>query len=1017
MKKIIKASAGTGKTYRLALEYIGRILQDENYNEILFMTFTRKATGELKQRIFKFLEELKKENNHVEKSLRELYPEIEITPEKILKIEKELLENRDKIRIHTIDSFVRNVFKRAVAPFLNIYNFSSITKDEIDKTHKSIFDELVGGKNFDKVKDFLEKNSNRDVEKYMELLKTLSANRWIFRLIDEPKENKSSEIIREGVYRNLVEIYREINRAVELSEGKKEFVKCLGPATKVIYTKLGSDLSDSDRVTDIVFKNPKLFLEKYYNGNQVKGKLYKEIKTNLDELQEEIHENVREVVYINDVLSYQKGLIEIEKIIRKSFDTIKLRDKKFDFADITNFTSEYLYNSKLELIEEGELTENFYNLIGGKIRTLFLDEAQDTSVSQWRIIEPIARQSENLIVVGDEKQSIYSWRGGNKDLFLNFTEILDAKEEKLTTNYRSEYQIMNFVNFYFEKLSKQLEDWDYNEVLCSRESERKGYLGVLASEEEELFSDIADDILEKYDKFNGIGILSRTKSELNKLEEVFKNKKIPYITESSMSIVKHSCVKSVIQMLKFLVNRDIFFLLEFLRDEVKISEELLLEISLNKKEILNYIFEDVEFEKSGELKELLDKVKEVKEKDYSEKLPHLLSEFEILHKYDNIRDRKNIKFFYELMNEYSQLGEFLEYLRVNEDSLLQLGVESLNSVVLMTVHKSKGLDFHSEYYIMKSKEKGFKMTGFEKGRTKHQDNLLYKMNDNFSKIEDYLFINSKYESYIKEKDIYTHAKKTFFYEELNILYVALTRPVANLTLCLIPRSTTVKKEKVLKLDNELLIPPILEYFSCSEEDLLNKRDVSIGKVLPFKGKEEKVSNFNLDSELFNELIKRDYQEEKLEEEDEIKSIETLDVNVELKRKEGLAIHYFLENVTKLEEENILYAKKLMLSKYGNMLGDTRIKTIEKKVRKFLKENSDMYHSRWTIYKELEIFAEGRLHIIDRLNVDHSKKEIMIYDYKTGVTMDREQLERYERVIREKVGSEYKILKSEFIRVR
>ena len=116
-KKVVKASAGTGKTYRLAIEYISRILLGEDYNEILFMTFTRAATAELKVRIFEFLDDLSHGNEVLEENIKNLYPQIEIDTDRIKKIKNELLLNKDKIRIYTIDSFIAQIFKNLIFAF------------------------------------------------------------------------------------------------------------------------------------------------------------------------------------------------------------------------------------------------------------------------------------------------------------------------------------------------------------------------------------------------------------------------------------------------------------------------------------------------------------------------------------------------------------------------------------------------------------------------------------------------------------------------------------------------------------------------------------------------------------------------------------------------------------------------------------------------------------------------------------------------------------------------------------
>ena len=185
----------------------------------------------------------------------------------------------------------------------------------------------------------------------------------------------------------------------------------------------------------------------------------------------------------------------------------------------------------------------------------------------------------------------------------------------------------------------------------------------------------------------------------------------------------------------------------------------------------------------------------------------------------------------------------------------------------------------------------------------------------------------------------------------------------------------------------------------------------------------------MEAELYKKACERAFEPDEKEGEtvEEEAVIFTYDVAVELRRKEGLAIHYFLEILENLEEGSIERAKKLTYFKYGNMLGDGRLRDIMDRSEKFLKRNTEIFDSRFTVYKELEIKTDdtsevGRgTHIIDRLNVDHKTGDIIIYDYKSGRTRDISQLKRYEKVVTEKLnekerGISYKVIKKEFLSV-
>src|SRR6056297_3533974 len=108
MNKILKASAGTGKTYRLSLEYINAVLDGTDFRNIVVMTFTRKATAEIRDRIIKHLKDLKenKINSEVYSNLIEMREnDSHNVLTNIDAIYEEILINKDKINVHTIDSF------------------------------------------------------------------------------------------------------------------------------------------------------------------------------------------------------------------------------------------------------------------------------------------------------------------------------------------------------------------------------------------------------------------------------------------------------------------------------------------------------------------------------------------------------------------------------------------------------------------------------------------------------------------------------------------------------------------------------------------------------------------------------------------------------------------------------------------------------------------------------------------------------------------------------------------------
>ena len=194
-RTVLKASAGTGKTYRLSLEFIANLIKGTDYRNIVVMTFTKKATAEIKERIYDFLYQIAFEEYNwqdLEKNLREIYElkDFQINKEKLQEIYFNIIRNKDEMRIYTIDGFTNRIFKNTIAPFFGIYNFETL-----DEEDEEFYGNILG--------QILEN------EEYFE--------KFLF-LVEEKKEKK--EI---GVYINLIKDILNIQNYFILSEEKTDF--------------------------------------------------------------------------------------------------------------------------------------------------------------------------------------------------------------------------------------------------------------------------------------------------------------------------------------------------------------------------------------------------------------------------------------------------------------------------------------------------------------------------------------------------------------------------------------------------------------------------------------------------------------------------------------------------------------------------------------------------------------------------------------------------------------------------
>lgn len=1017
---ILKASAGTGKTYRLSLEYVASLCCGNDFKDILVMTFTKKATAEIKDRILKFLKQLK-ENGEEEKELREnilkLYPEIDFNQSKIEKIYEEVVQNRDKLRIYTIDAFTNLIFKKAIAPYLKIYSYEIIDEEENKKTIFKILDKLFTIKeDFAKFKEFLKDNTERDIDNYIDLIDKLLSHRWKIIVLGDklnikrkPFQVKSNFNIME----NLLEIVGSV--AIEKKEPTEAFV---AKKTKP-YFLLESEL-----------KKEKFLLDKFkelLEGNIWDGrKITKKNKRvdDLNYLQEELRLNLAKTLFNEKIIPYEEKLLQVINRIYEIYDEIKFKEQRFTFSDISNYTFKYIRDKNLNFVDENGVTDDFFDIIDGKIKTIFIDEFQDTSILQWKILKDIIDKSENVICVGDEKQSIYGWRGGEKNLFENLEKIIDGEVENLNTCYRSEENVVRFYNKFFKTLSEKSEEsskkWEFLEVNPKNQN-KQGHIEILTKdlvEDEEGKENISviDKIIEKIQLdfngvYEGIGILARQNKELDLIEKKLTEANIPFVVDSNVNVIESRGIKGIYYLIKYLVKNDYLSLLNFLRcDLVNISADSLKHLVKEREDIENWLLDySSEINLNDEEREVLEIVKELKDKYNANDGETYFLTYDILQKlgvterFSSKGDISNLYSFYKIIKSYRYFDEFLSEFedQKNSSKFKKIVLKDENSVNLMTIHKSKGLEFDTLFYYYNPKTS--------------QNNIpkvifYFTMDNKYEETKEFLLTNTKFNYILKIlSSEFGYLEKNRIkeeHEEINNLYVALTRPKNNIYIALEKYDESKNKDGYN-----------LDMINCEKE--FRDRDIIFTEVQS-KDKNDKRETFELN--LSTPEASYPKGEESIFKDRE--KIYSHSLQNEVKRLKGTVVHYFLENLIYATNEEIERAKKLTFAKFASSLGEKGIGEIlsEKNIEYILNKKKEIFSKDWDkIYPEYEIYTEDETFRIDRLMIKEAKEGekgcVYIVDYKTG-EINEEQLANYKTIIEnllERLGkeNEYEVI-TEFI---
>ena len=1039
---VLKASAGTGKTYRLSLEYIIALckkgdIEAIDYKNILVMTFTRKATAEIKEGILNKLSEFmeiyeisknfelsvieaisnskliedKKKNNYFNliESIKNIEPNLVIDNnfmENLSKVNKEIIKNKEKLKIYTIDAFFNIIFKNIVTNLMKIKSYTMLDEEDNFSYYKKVLENIFNNeKLFNDFKNFFTENSEKNIDNYISIIQRLISSRWkyILSLNDNPKPTKKEKF---NITKSSIEILREIFSYIE-NDCKKD----LDDVLKTDYKKYIGKTEETQK--EFLFKDFKLLFKSgttglIYNGNKLKKASDAEHKEYINARHEELREILSKEIFNEVLIPYEEKIFELSSEIYNLYDSFKIRDKKFTFNDIAIYTYMAIFNKNNALRDENGLTDIFFETLDMNIEAIFIDEFQDTSILQWKILYEFTKKAKTVICVGDEKQSIYGWRDGEKRLFENLETILEAKEDSLGKSYRSDRNIVSYCNQFFKTIEK-IEDWKF--PISEVNSKNDGYVKAICIkdlqdkvEDEEQKKELNINTillqeLKKFEPYDNVAIIARTNAELSEIANLLEDEKIPYILNNEKNISEYSGIFECFELLKYLVYENELALFNFISSPLSNFGTDEIEILLkNKKELFSYInfSQDNDFINSLDKKiiRFLEKIvflkKNYKNFTVQDLIFEIIKKFQFIDYFNKDNEVKNIYDFYLLTNYYSSILELLNDYKENKLSLSDTNSEK-RGVELVTIHKSKGLEFKTTFVLKNSK----------KSKTDDID-FLFEMNDKYDETVFSLFCKKGYKSILQTcfKEQIENYDKKIKEEEINNFYVALTRPKNNLIVIYEDR---LFEEKSLKEIN-------LEDISFEKSVINDFFDCKIGE-LSFSEKNsnnEDTAKENLESDLFNSqsyfsssIYENEEESEKIDINDSKFLLET-----EEKRMIGILVHYFFENLKYGTDEEVEFSKTLCYKKYLSYFGEEKLNKILSKenIGMFLTKDKEIFSKKWDyIYSEyiLYDYEEKKEYRIDRLMIKDNGDgtgEIYIVDFKTG-GKNESQLKTYKEVLK------------------
>lgn len=810
---VYRASAGSGKTFTLALEYIKLLVENpQSFRQTLAVTFTNKATEEMKMRILSDLygvaKGLKNSDTLLEK-IKETsaFSEKQIRDRAWLSLQL-LIHNYNYFRVETIDAFFQTVL-RNLAKELDLSANLKIELNDAQVEQQAV-DELI--ESLDEtslllywILDYIHENIEDDKSwNVISQIKNFGLN--IFKDYYKKNQKELSQILEQkDFFKNYSQKLRNIRSKAkaQLAEVADNFFdtieangygvddfsrKSSGPCGYFIKLKSG-DFVDDEKIFNKTAQEAAFIPERW-----VVKKLAKPGEPIYDFVCDTLMQmlNNAENIRIKQVKLYKSADLTLRHLsqlrllgcIGDKVTELNNEVNRFMLSDTQTLLSSMIEDSDSPFI---------FEKIGTQLENIMIDEFQDTSTVQWEnfkvlLKETMSRQGKNLIV-GDVKQSIYRWRSGDwrllNDIDKQFSEG-EVSECSLATNYRSSKNIVRFNNEFF-KCASEIE---YNELseINGQEAEqmRKAYADVeqqipenkdkenigkveikLLPDEEYTESMLAQ-TLEKVKELKSLGvadkdiaILVRTNPLIRQIGDYFMQNmpEVQLVSDEAFHLDASQAVNILVYAMKVLAMPD---------DEIALASLVKVYI----KSIKGNTLKDNDIFQGSEYSEALLPEAFLKNKDALLGLPlmdlaeALFSIFDL-----NILDSQNayICAFYDKLSEYMQDGipDLRDFIAKWDDNIHNCSIQSSdeNGIRLITIHKSKGLEFR--FVIMP-----FCDWKLEK------NNVIWCQPEvspyNELPVVPVDFGKKQMMGSIYEAD-YTHEHLQNMVDNLNLLYVALTR--------------------------------------------------------------------------------------------------------------------------------------------------------------------------------------------------------------------------------------------------
>ncbi|EAK0446314.1 RecB-like helicase [Campylobacter lari] len=865
----LEASAGSGKTFALSVRFVALVLMGAKINEILALTFTNKATSEMKERVFKtFLEFDVLENGENKAECNELMKMLGKSKDELIALREKYKEEflRSKLNIYTFDSFFSQIIRSFA---LNLGLMSDFDIIESQDSYKNFIAKL-------------DEEELRALAYY--IVQTKSKSDFLQNL--ESLYERSCEIksIQNAHFPNKTFLEKSLSGFIT-------------------YAKNLS--TDKNYQKNFEFENIEDFFTKPIICDLDKKYFVKVIDSEFLQKRAEFLQSAKE--YFTQMENYRISMLaKLLKHFKEARNENNAKQNALTFSDIALKT--------YELISDETNKDLIYFRLDGYISHLLIDEFQDTNVLQYQILKPIiaelvsgegVKKNRSFFYVGDKKQSIYGFRGGKKELFDKLLkDFPQIKLEHLDTNYRSKKIIVDYVNEVFKDkffdsflnpsftLQKSIKEGGYVEVLQNHIPPKSSLHEASGKE----VLKIIQKLLEKGVKLSEICILVWINKDATLMKEFLEENDIKAYTQSNVALMDCISVRVLFEYAKACVLKDefsLYFASSILEKEL---EFITLDLNRSVSEILKYLVHVLKLDLSD---------------------VNLIAYLEYASAFDN---------FFDFLFAPCELKS----LQVQDDG-----------VSIMTVHKSKGLEFENLIVLDRLSKKA-----------PDNETLMFEYDLEQGWEVKYRHSARKYLEDQNYNAFLAKREKLQAEDEINCLYVALTRA----------------KNSLFIIKNDESFKTFKSYFQDYEEKQIGIIEEQLVKT------NEPLENLE-QIESFEEFQKVNLQEVKVK-----SHLSSTQIHF------GLALHEFLQYFDFNTKSNFEFCKQMVYKKYRFYLDNEAFYELFKRLAMLLKNESfNALLVGKKLLKEQIITYKGEQKQLDMLAFDDN--EAIIIDYKTGLNLN------------------------------